>query len=118
MEHFLPKGEREPDTAYLKRLDAARPSGFFRDALRNGAALLLVLPPEHSWPSECHRQEALRRVDRLSLPRLQRVPRANCLNCELPFSCSLPGRIVWREPENRPQPKQLSCSARGDITRG
>ena len=31
-EHYLPKGEREPDTAYRKRLDAARPSGFFRDA--------------------------------------------------------------------------------------
>ena len=96
-EHYLPKGEREPDTAYRKRLDAARPSGFFRDALRtyagmlsrgswislppslssvltdvdgrgtdlgvflaaadllvlrDGAALVLVLPPEHSWPSE------------------------------------------------------------------
>ena len=33
-EHYLPKGEREPETAYRKRLDAARPSGFFRDALR------------------------------------------------------------------------------------
>ena len=33
-EHYLPKGEREPDTAYRKRLDAALPSGFFRDALR------------------------------------------------------------------------------------
>lgn len=94
-EHYLPKVEREPDTAYRKRLDAARPSGFFRDALRtyagmlsrgswiylpaslssvltdvdgrdtdlgdflaaadllvlrDGAALVLVLPPEHSWP--------------------------------------------------------------------
>jgi len=75
-----------------------------------------VLPPEHSWPSEGDRQEALRRGDRLSLPRLQLVPRANCLNCELPFSCGLPGRIVWREPENRPQPKPLFCSARGEIT--
>ena len=146
-ENYLPKGEREPDTAYRKRLDAARPSGFFRDALRtyagmlsrgswislpaslasvltdvdgrgtdlgvflaaadllvlrDGAALVLVLPPEHSWPSEGDRQEALRCGDRLSLPRLQLVPRANCLNWELPVSYGLPGRIVWREPVNRP----------------
>jgi hypothetical protein len=98
-EQYLPKGEREPETAYRKRLDAARPSGFFRDALRtyagmlsrgswislpaslrsvlndvdgrgtdlgvflvaadllvlrDGAALVLVLvlPPERSWPIE------------------------------------------------------------------
>jgi len=146
-EHYLPKGEREPETAYRKRLDAARPSGFFRDALRtyagmlsrgswislpesltsvltdvdgrgtdlgvflaaadllvlrDGAALVLVLPPDHSWPSEGDRQEALRRGDRLSLPRLQLVPRANCLNWELPISYGLPGRIVWREPVDRP----------------
>jgi hypothetical protein len=145
-EHYLPKGEREPDTAYRKRLDSARPSGFFRDALRtyagmlsrgswislpaslssvltdvdgrgtdlgvflaaadllvlrDGAALVLVVPPEHSWPSEGDRQEALRRGDRLSLPRLQLVPRANCLNWELPVSYGLPGRIVWREPVNQ-----------------
>jgi hypothetical protein len=70
--------------------------------LRDGAALVLVLPPEHSWPSEGDRQEALRRGDRLSLPRLQLVPRPNCLNWELPVSYGLPGRIVWREPVNRP----------------
>ena len=58
--------------------------------LRDGAALVLVLPPEHSWPSEGDRQEALRRGDRLSLPRLQLVPRANCLNWELPVSYGLP----------------------------
>ena len=146
-EHYLPKGEREPETAYRKRLDAARPSGFFRDALRtyagmlsrgswislppsltsvltdvdargtdlgvflaaadllvlrDGAALVLVLPPEHSWPSEGDRQEALRRGDRLSIPRLQLVPRANCLNWELPVSYGLPWQIIWREPVNRP----------------
>ncbi len=39
-EHYLLKGEREPDTAYRKRLDAARPSGFFRDALRTYAGML------------------------------------------------------------------------------
>ena len=109
---YLPQGEREPQGAYERRLAAARPSGFFRDALRtyagmlsrgswlnlpatlasvltdvdgrgtdlgvflaaadllvlrDGAALVLVLPPEHSWPSEGDRQEALRRGDRLSL---------------------------------------------------
>jgi hypothetical protein len=69
--------------------------------LRDGAALVLV-PPDHSWPSEGDRQEALRRGDRLSLPRLQLVPRANCLNWELPVSYGLPGRIVWREPVDRP----------------
>jgi hypothetical protein len=141
-EHYLPQGEREPESAYRKRLDAARPSGFFRDALRtyagmlsrgswlhlpqslasvltdvdgrgtdlgvflaaadllvlrDGAALVLVLPPEHSWPSEGDRQQALRHGDRLSLPRLQLVSRANCLNWELPQSFGLPQRIVWRE---------------------
>ena len=159
-EHYLPKGEREPETAYRKRLDAARPSGFFRDALRtyagmlsrgswislpasltsvltdvdgrgtdlgvflaaadllvlrDGAALVLVLPPEHSWPSEGDRQEALRRGDRLSLPRLQLVPRANCLNWELPVSYGLPGRIVWREPVNRPISAEPS-GAEGAVT--
>ena len=44
------------------------------------------------------------------------APRANCLNCELPFSCGLPGRSVWREQESWPQPNPLSCSARGPIT--
>jgi len=39
-EHCLPKAEREPETAYRKRLDAARPSGFFRDALRTYAGML------------------------------------------------------------------------------
>ena len=39
-EQYLPKGGREPDTVYRKRLDAARPSGFFRDALRTYAGML------------------------------------------------------------------------------
>ena len=104
-EHYLPRGEREPETAYHRRLEAALPSGFFRDALRtfagmlvtshwrelpaslqavisdvdgrgtdlgvfleradllvlrNGAALVGVLPPERLWPSEGDRQQALR----------------------------------------------------------
>jgi len=37
---YLPKGEREPETAYRKRLEAARPSGFFRDAQRIYAGML------------------------------------------------------------------------------
>ncbi len=146
-ECYLPQGEREPESAYRKRLEAARPSGFFRDALRtyagmlsrgswihlpaslqrvisdvdgrgtdlgvflaaadllvlrDGAALVLVLPQEHSWPSEGDRQEALRRGDRRSLPRLQLVARANCLNWELPQSFGLPQRIVWREARSVP----------------
>jgi hypothetical protein len=146
-ETYLPQGEREPRTAYEKRLAAARPSGFFRDALRtyagmlsrgswlqlpaslnrvltdvdgrgtdlgvflaaadllvlrDGAALVLVLPPEHGWPSEGDRQQALRRGDRLSLPRLQLVPRGNVLDWELPASAGLPQRITWREPLHRP----------------
>ena len=32
-EYYLPRGEREPDSAYKRRIDAALPSGFFRDAL-------------------------------------------------------------------------------------
>ncbi|MFO7628964.1 MAG: DUF4055 domain-containing protein [Prochlorococcaceae cyanobacterium] len=159
-DHYLPKGEREPESAYRKRLDAARPSGFFRDALRtyagmlsrgswislpaslssvltdvdgrgtdlgvflaaadllvlrDGAALVLVLPPEHSWPSEGDRQEALRRGDRLSLPRLQLVPRANCLNWELPVCYGLPGRIIWREPVNRPMSAE-PVGSEGEVT--
>ena len=33
---------------------------------------------------------------------MQLLPRANCLNWELPVSYGLPGRIIWREPVNRP----------------
>ena len=39
-EHYLPRGEREPETAYRRRLEAALPSGFFRDALRTFAGML------------------------------------------------------------------------------
>jgi hypothetical protein len=38
--HDLPRGEREPESAYHRRLDAALPSGFFRDALRTFAGML------------------------------------------------------------------------------
>ena len=39
-EHYLPRGEREPESAYRRRVDAALPSGFFRDALRTFAGML------------------------------------------------------------------------------
>jgi len=141
-EHYLPRGEREPETAYRRRVEAALPSGFFRDALRtfagmlsreswtdlpsglelvlsdvdgrgsdlgaflaaadllvlrDGGCLLLVLPPDHLWPSEGDRQQALRRGDRLSLPRLQLIARSDLLNWELPHSHGLPVRVSWRE---------------------
>jgi hypothetical protein len=32
-EHYLPKGEQDPGTDFRKRLGAARPSSFFRNAL-------------------------------------------------------------------------------------
>lgn len=49
-EYYLPRGEREPDSAYKRRIDAALPSGFFRDALRTFAGMLSAshwreLPP-------------------------------------------------------------------------
>ena len=31
---YLTRGIEEPETCYLKRLEAARPTGFYRDALR------------------------------------------------------------------------------------
>ena len=47
---YLPRGEREPESAYRRRLEAALPSGFFRDALRTFAGMLSAshwreLPP-------------------------------------------------------------------------
>lgn len=39
-ELYLPRGEREPEIAYRRRLEAALPSGFFRDALRTFAGML------------------------------------------------------------------------------
>ena len=139
---YLPQGSKEPEAAYRQRLANARPSGFFRDALRtyagmlasvqwrdlpgslagllsdvdglgtdlsvflfladllvlrDGGALVLVLPAEHRWPSEGHRQEAIRRGDRLSLPRLALVPRRDCLDWQLANGDGLPQRIRWRE---------------------
>ncbi len=154
---YLPRGVEEPELCYQRRLAAARPSGFFRDALRTYAGmlsrlrwlvplpdslsrvltdvdghgtdlgvflfladllalrdagcLLLQLPPQHRWPSEGDRLEAIRRGDRLSLPRLQLVPRSDLLNWQLPASAAAaaarasgPERIIWREPRRSPQP--------------
>ena len=39
-ENYLPRGEREPESAYRRRVEAALPSGFFRDALRTFAGML------------------------------------------------------------------------------
>lgn len=72
---LLPRGEREPESAYRRRVETALPSGFFRDALRtfagmlasshwrelpallqavlrDGAALVGVIPQVHLWLSE------------------------------------------------------------------
>ena len=140
-EHYLPRGEREPESAYRRRLEAALPSGFFREALRtfagmlasnhwrglpaslesvlsdvdgrgtdlgvfleradllvlrDGAALVGVMPPEHIWPSEGDRQQALRHGDRLSLPRLVLIERRDVLNWQLPKPHALPVAISWR----------------------
>ena len=141
-EHYLRRGEREPESAYRRRVDAALPSGFFRDALRtfagmlasshwrelpaslqavisdvdgcgtdlgvfleaadllvlrDGAALVGVIPPAHLWPSEGDRQQALRNGDRLSLPRLLLLERRDVLHWHLPGNHALPDAITWRE---------------------
>ena len=157
-EHYLPRGEREPESAYHRRVDAALPSGFFRDALRtfagmlasshwrelpatlqavisdvdgcgtdlgvfleaadllvlrDGAALVGVIPPVHLWPSEGDRQQALRKGDRLSLPRLLLLERGDVLHWQLPGNHALPDAITWRErcpnaftPANQAAPPQ------------
>ena len=58
-EHYLPKGEREPDTAYRKLFDYTRPSGFFRDALRDGAALCWCFPKSTAGPARATDLSAL-----------------------------------------------------------
>ena len=155
---YLPQGSKEPEAAYRQRLANARPSGFFRDALRtyagmlasvqwrelpaslagllsdvdglgtdlgvflfladllvlrDGGVLVLVLPAEHRWPSEGHRQEAIRRGDRLSLPRLALVPRRDCLDWQLANGDGLPQRIRWRE---RSSQGQAQAKAQGSDT--
>ena len=37
---YLARGIEEPETCYTKRLEAARPTGFYRDALRTYAGML------------------------------------------------------------------------------
>ena len=156
---YLPRGIEEPETCYLKRLEAARPTGFYRDALRtyagmlsrlawqelpdsltrvatdvdgqgtdlgvflfladlltlrDGGCLILQLPPQHRWPSEGDRLEALAKGDRLSLPRLQLVPRGDLLNWRLPTDsasrrpASGPVEIVWREPRRQALPPRFA----------
>jgi len=156
-EHYLPRGEREPESAYRRRVEAALPSGFFRDALRtfagmlasshwrelpvslqavisdvdgcgtdlgvfleaadllvlrDGAALVGVIPPVHLWPSEGDRQQALRNGDRLSLPRLLLIERGDVLLWQLPGNHALPDAITWRERRpNAPNPTTDTPSA-------
>jgi hypothetical protein len=156
---YLTRGIEEPETCYIKRLEAARPTGFYRDALRtyagmlsrlswqelpdslsrvatdvddqgtdlgvflfladlltlrDGGCLILQLPPQHRWPSEGDRLEALAKGDRLSLPRLQLVPRGDLLNWRLPTDAATaapasgPVEIVWREPRRQALPPRFS----------
>ena len=71
--------------------------------LRDGAALIGVLPPQHLWPSEGDRQQALRRGDRLSLPRLALLERRDVLNWHLPGPQSLPDAVSFRLPNPKAQ---------------
>jgi hypothetical protein len=164
---YLPRGIEEPEACYLKRLEAARPTGFYRDALRtyagmlsrlnwqqlpdslsrvatdvdgqgtdlgvflfladlltlrDGGCLILQLPPQHRWPSEGDRLEALAKGDRLSLPRLQLVPRGDLLNWRLPTDAATaapasgPVEIVWREPRRQALPPRFSSGNAGVPT--
>jgi len=142
-ELYLPRGEREPEAAYRRRVEAALPSGFFRDALRtfagmlsrenwtalpaglelvlsdvdgrgtdlgaflaaadvlvlrDGGCLLLVLPPDHLWPSEGE------------LPRLQLIPRTDLLNWQLPHSHGLPVQLTWREAKPGSEPMEVDAA--------
>ena len=164
-EHYLIRGEREPESAYRRRLDSALPSGFFRDALRtfagmlasshwrelpaslqavssdvdgcgtdlgvfleaadlavlrDGAALVGVIPPGHSWPSEGDRQQALRNGDRNSLPRLLLLERSDVLNWHLPANHALPDAISWRErlPNPPAGPAEASLDASAGLNQG
>ena len=164
-EHYLIRGEREPESAYQRRLEAALPSGFFRDALRtfagmlasshwrelpaslqavisdvdgcgtdlgvfleaadlavlrDGAALVGVIPPGHSWPSEGDRQQALRNGDRSSLPRLLLLERSDVLNWHLPANHALPDAITWRERLPNPPvgAPDASLEASGGLGQG
>jgi hypothetical protein len=82
--------------------------------LRDGGCLILQLPPQHRWPSEGDRLEALAKGDRLSLPRLQLVPRGDLLNWRLPTDTasaapvSGPVEIVWREPRRQALPPRFA----------
>jgi len=164
-EHYLIRGEREPESAYRRRMEAALPSGFFRDALRtfagmlasshwrelptsleavisdvdgcgtdlgvfleaadlavlrDGAALVGVIPPGHSWPSEGDRQQALRNGDRNSLPRLLLLERSDVLNWHLPANHALPDAITWRErlPNEPVLAPDASLEAPGGFSQG
>ena len=144
---YLPQGHKEPSLSYGSRIEAARPTGFFRDALRtyagmlsflhpralpssllrvlgdvdghgtdlsvflfvadllvlrDGGCLLMVLPPEHRWPSEGHRLDAIAAGDRASLPRLLLVPRTDLLDWAQPNPQAAPHGLWWRQDRRRP----------------
>ncbi len=142
---YLPRGIEEPETCYLKRLEAARPTGFYRDALhtyagmlsrlawqdlpdsltrvatdvdgqgtdlgvflfladlltlRDGGCLILPLPPQHRWPSEGDRLEALAKGDLLNW----RLP----TDTSTTAPASGPVEIVWREPRRQALPPRFA----------
>ena len=118
----------EPELCYQRRLTAARPSGFFRDALRTYAGMLSRLRWLVPLPDSLSRVLTdvdgngtdlgvfLFLADLLSLRDagcllLQLVPRSVLLNWQLPTEAGVaaarasgPERIVWREPRITPQP--------------
>ena len=89
-EHYLPRGEREPEAAYRRRVEAALPSGFFRDALRTFAGML----SREDWTALPSGLElVLSDVDGRG---------TDLLNWQLPHSHDLPAWITWREQEPAP----------------
>ncbi|APD47205.1 hypothetical protein BM449_01350 [Synechococcus sp. SynAce01] len=70
--------------------------------LRDGGCLLMVLPPEHRWPSEGHRLDAIAAGDRASLPRLLLVPRTDLLDWAQPNPQAAPHGLWWRQDRRRP----------------
>ena len=89
-EHYLPRGEREPEAAYRRRVEAALPSGFFRDALRTFAGML----SRENWTALPSGLElVLSDVDGRG---------TDLLNWQLPHSHGLPVRISWRQAKPAP----------------
>jgi len=153
---YLPQGVKEPEPVYESRIKHARPTGFFRDALRtyagmlsflhwralpaslqrvigdvdgmgtdlsvllfiadllvlrDGGCLIVVQPPLRSHPSEGHRLAAIAAGDRLSLPRLVLVPRADLLHWRLAPSSRELLEFTYRYDQRQPlQPLQFGAT--------